>query len=87
MGDQRQEGYALRGLGAGYAAQGNRTRAGAAFEQALICFHTVGDRRGEAECRRHYGLALARQDEGQRALPLLRAAVAYEQEIGYAQIP
>jgi hypothetical protein len=57
----------------------------AGFEQAIALFRAVGDRLGEAECNRLFGLVLAEQGERERALPLLRAAVAYEQEIGHAK--
>ena len=84
-GDQYGEGSALRVLGASYTILGDWASARTMFEVALIRFRTAGDRWGEAECQWQFGLALAQQGERGRALPLLRAAVAYEQEIGHTR--
>jgi len=85
VGDQHQEGYALRALGASYAALGDGERAQTAFETALERLQASADRHGEAMGRWEFGWFLAHQGDRNRALPLLRAAVAYKQEIGYAQ--
>jgi tetratricopeptide (TPR) repeat protein len=85
IGDQHGEGRVLSILGQAYAARMERDRAVAAFEQALGILQSAGDRRGEAECRWHYGLFLDRQGKRSRALPLLRASVAYLEEIGHIQ--
>ena len=85
IGDQRMEGYTLSYLAHARAYHGNLAHAITAFEQALTIMHVMGDRWGEAECQWLFGLALAQQGERDQALPLLRAAVAYEQEIGHAK--
>jgi tetratricopeptide (TPR) repeat protein/transcriptional regulator with XRE-family HTH domain len=84
-GDQREEGYALQAIGESCAALGDRPNGRAAFAEALTLLRTVGDRSGEAECSWAFGLALSGWGEREDALPLLRAAVAYEQEIGHAR--
>lgn len=83
--DQRMEGYALSYLALTLARQGQHTSATATFARAIELLGAVGDRWGEAEGRWWFGLALAQQGLRAQALPLLRAAVAYEQEIGHAQ--
>jgi tetratricopeptide (TPR) repeat protein/transcriptional regulator with XRE-family HTH domain len=85
IGDQHGEGRVLSILGQAYAAHMERDCAVAAFEQALGILQSAGDRRGEAECRWHYGLFLDRQGKRSRALPILRASVAYLEEIGHIQ--
>ena len=85
VGDRREEGYALSYLGRAHATGTDLAHAGNLFEQAVAIFDAIGDRRGEAECSWHFGLCLVRQGERERALPLLRAAIAYEQEIGHAK--
>ena len=85
VGDQNTEGYALSYLARVQAWQGDLAHATSIFEQAVGLFRAVGDRGGEAECNWLFGLALAQQGARERALPLLRAAVAYEQEIGHAR--
>jgi tetratricopeptide (TPR) repeat protein len=82
VGDRQTEGYALLGLGSAATALGDGTGA-SAFEAALAIFQAAGDRWGEAEYGWHYGLLLADQGDRERALPLLRASVAYAQEIGH----
>jgi tetratricopeptide (TPR) repeat protein len=72
-------------LGRAYAAQADLTQAFRAFGQALAIFRTIGDRFGGAQCSWHFGLALARQGDREGALPLLRACLAYEQEVGHAK--
>jgi hypothetical protein len=56
-----------------------------AFEQAVALFRMVGDCYGEAECQWWVGLALAQRGALAQALPLLRAAYAYQQGIGHAK--
>jgi tetratricopeptide (TPR) repeat protein/transcriptional regulator with XRE-family HTH domain len=85
IGDRRGEGYALSYLAHAQAIQGDIAQASSAYTQARTCFEEVGDRRGEAECNWLFGLALAKQGEHDRALPLLRAALVYEQEVGHAK--
>ena len=65
------------------ATLGDWARSQAAFEQALTLLHDRGDRHGEAECNWLFGLALVQQGQHEKALPLLRAVLAYEQEIGH----
>jgi hypothetical protein len=60
-------------------------RATGLFEQALALFYATGDRHSEADCRWGFGCFLLRRGERDRALSLLRAAVAYEQEIGHVR--
>jgi hypothetical protein len=50
---------------------------------ALFC--AAGARAGEAEGQWLVGLPLIQQEERAQALPLLRAALAYEQEIDHAR--
>ncbi len=83
--DRRFEGYALQVLGQADAALQNLEFASSAFAQALALFHEIGDRHGEAMCRWKFGLALVSWGQRERALPFLRAAVAYKQEIGHTQ--
>jgi tetratricopeptide (TPR) repeat protein len=83
--DQRMEGYALSYLALTLVRQGEHARALVTFTQAMERLGAVGDRWGEAEGRWHFGLALAQQGDPAGAIPLLRATVAYEQEIGHAQ--
>jgi tetratricopeptide (TPR) repeat protein len=85
IGDQRTEGYALSHLACAQAQQGDIAQATTTFAQALVFFHERGDRWGEAECHWQFGLALVQQGQREQALPLLRAAVAYKQEIGHAK--
>lgn len=85
MGDQRTEGYALSNLGRAQARRGDLGCATTTFEQAIALFYAVGDRLGAAKCNWQVGLAFVQQGERERALPLLRAALAYEQEIGHAR--
>ena len=67
------------------ALQGDMVEASSTYTQALVLLQEVGDRRGEAECQWQFGLALAQHGKLAQALPLLRAAVAYEQEIGHTK--
>ena len=83
--DQRMEGYALSYLALTLVRQGERTHATATFAQAMRLLDTVGDRWGIAEGQWLFGLALAQQGARRQAFPLLRAAVAYEQEIDHVQ--
>jgi tetratricopeptide (TPR) repeat protein/transcriptional regulator with XRE-family HTH domain len=85
FGCRRSEGYALSYLARAQARQGDRTDATRAFEHASALFQEVGDRTGLAECQWLFGLELVQQGEHERAVPLLRAAVAYEQDIGHAK--
>jgi tetratricopeptide (TPR) repeat protein/transcriptional regulator with XRE-family HTH domain len=85
LGQRRLEGHALGALGRAYAALGQAARANATFAQALDIHRATGDQWSEAVCNWHYGLALVQQGDYARALPLLRAGVAYEQAIGHAQ--
>jgi tetratricopeptide (TPR) repeat protein len=85
LGDQGLEGLALGYLARAQLIQGDCSGADTAFQQAVTCFQEVGDRWGKAECQWLFGLALAERGERERALSLLRAAVAYEQEIGHAK--
>jgi tetratricopeptide (TPR) repeat protein len=85
IGDREMEGVALGYLAYALAIQGDVSRATAAFEQALALFRALGGLGNEAECNWLFGLALARQGQRGEALPLLRAAVAYDQEIGHTK--
>jgi tetratricopeptide (TPR) repeat protein/transcriptional regulator with XRE-family HTH domain len=83
--DRCQEGGSLASLGLAYLALGELARAASAFAQALAILREIGDRAGEAECNWQFGLALAQQGEHERALPLLRACLVYEVEVGHAR--
>jgi tetratricopeptide (TPR) repeat protein len=85
IGYRRTEGYALSYLARAQAQQGDIAQAMTTFAQALDLLHEFGDRSGEAHCQWLFGLALVQQGEREQALPLLRATVAYEQEIGHAK--
>src|SRR6185503_21014811 len=85
IGDQREEGHILSILGRAYGATGALAPAVTTFERARTILRAAGDRNGEAQCNWHFGLTLARQGQREPALELLRAAVAYEQEIGHAR--
>src|SRR6185295_3167318 len=85
IGDRQMEGYALSYLAPAQARQGDMARAGSTYTQARTCLQEVSDRWGEAECNWLFGVALAQQGQRETALPLLRAALAYEQEIGHAK--
>jgi tetratricopeptide (TPR) repeat protein/transcriptional regulator with XRE-family HTH domain len=84
-GDRRYEGYALKALGYISRTAGDAPQAVALFAQALSILEDVGDQASATACRWQYGLALAQQEDCERALPLLRTCVAYEQSIGHAQ--
>ena len=79
------EPWVLSRSGRIYAAAGEPESAVTAFERALVLFGMVEHRNGAAECSWYYGLFLAQQGKRNQALPLLRAAVVYEQEIGHAK--
>jgi tetratricopeptide (TPR) repeat protein len=79
------EGALLSILGQAYVIAGDHERAARAFAAALAILQEAGDRWYEAECAWRFGLLLAQQGELSRALPLLRFALAYEQEIGHAR--
>jgi tetratricopeptide (TPR) repeat protein len=85
LGDRRTTGYATSYIAWAQAYQGDTAHASATFVQAVGLFREIGDRWGEAEAQWLFGLALARQGERAQALPLLRAALAYQQEIGHAK--
>jgi tetratricopeptide (TPR) repeat protein len=85
LGDQALEGTVLITLGRAHAMLGESADAQAAFERALTIMQARRDRWGEAKCCLHYSLVLISQGERERALPLLRAVVAYEEEIGHAK--
>ncbi len=84
LGDRRLEGYTLSGLARAQAYRGNLVQATTVFRQGITRLREVGDRWGEAECGWLFGLALADQGEREQAMPLLRTALAYEEEIGHA---
>jgi tetratricopeptide (TPR) repeat protein len=86
LGELRLEGYVLSYLARAQALQNNLARAATTFAQAVALLRQVGDRWGEAECQWQVGLALAQQGQRDQALPLLRAAVAYEQKIAHAKV-
>ena len=83
--DRRQEGYTLGYMAHAQALQGAIEQASGTYIQALSLLQEVGDRLGEAECNWLFGLGLAHHGNRERALPLLRAGLAYEQEIGHAK--
>jgi tetratricopeptide (TPR) repeat protein len=85
LGARREEAYALIYLARAEAAQGRLTDGDTSFARAVTLFQASGDRWSVAECRWLFGLALARQGQRERALPLLRAALAYRREIGHVQ--
>ncbi|HET8660193.1 MAG TPA: tetratricopeptide repeat protein [Micromonosporaceae bacterium] len=84
IGARQSEAKALRALGLGHAALGDITRARSAFEESLAVLRAIGDRYGEAECGWDLGLLLVPVDRD-LALSLLRASVAYQQDIGHAR--
>jgi tetratricopeptide (TPR) repeat protein len=86
IGDRRGEGYTLSYLARAQAIQGDRIHATISFTQAMTLFQEVNHRWGIAEGQWYFGLALAQHGDREQALPLLHAAVAYEQEIGYAKV-
>ena len=86
VGDRRLEGYSLSCLACAYVRQGALAQATSVFTTAVALFREVGDRAGEAECQWHYGLALSEQGEPEGALPMLRAALAYQTEIGHFKL-
>jgi len=85
VGARRLEGYALGGLACAQAAQGQGSQAATTFAEATALLSEVGDRWGVAMCQWQAGLTLHQQGDRQPALTLLRAALAYWQEIGHAQ--
>jgi tetratricopeptide (TPR) repeat protein len=85
IGVPREEAYALSYLARAQAAQGDLARAAATFDRAIALFQQTSERWGAAECRWLFGLALAQSGERERCLPLLRAALAYQRQIGYAK--
>jgi tetratricopeptide (TPR) repeat protein len=85
MGARRMESYALSYLARAQIYQGDVACATTTFAEALTLFREISDRWGEADCNWLFGLALAQREERAQALPLLRAALAYEQEIGHAK--
>jgi tetratricopeptide (TPR) repeat protein len=85
IGDRRLESHAVSYLARALVGQRDVECATTAIEQALLLFRAREDRAGEAECQWLVGLAFARHGERERALPLLHAAVTYEQEIGHAK--
>jgi tetratricopeptide (TPR) repeat protein len=85
LGAQREEAYTHIYLARAQAAQGRLADATSSFARAVRLFEEIGDRWSKAECWWLFGLALARQGQRERALALLRAALAYRREIGHAQ--
>jgi tetratricopeptide (TPR) repeat protein len=85
IGARREEGYTLSYLARTQAIQGDIMQATTTFTHALTLLQEVNDRRGAAECQWLFGQALAEYGEQEHALPLLQAALAYEQEIGHAK--
>ncbi|HEY1013449.1 MAG TPA: tetratricopeptide repeat protein, partial [Herpetosiphonaceae bacterium] len=85
LGLRSSEAYGLIGCGRSYAALDRPDDAFNAFEEGLIVLLQLGNQWAEADCRWHYGLALARYGEIDRALPQLRAAQSYEQSVGHAK--
>jgi hypothetical protein len=84
-GNRWLEGQALSYLVHALALQGDTAWACNSYMEACSLYQEIGDRRGEMECNWLFGLALAQQGEQEQALPLLRAALAYEREIGHAK--
>lgn len=82
IGNPRIEGYAWYNLACTHE---DRSRAVSTYEQARAIFLATGDRWGISACEWQIGLALAQQQAHAQALPLLRAALAYRQEIGHAR--
>jgi tetratricopeptide (TPR) repeat protein len=85
IGNRQMEGYALSYLARARAIQGDAAQASITYTQAVTLLQDVGDHWGEAECNWLFGVALVQEGERDQALPLLRAAVAYQQEIGHAK--
>lgn len=84
IGARQGEAKVLRALGLGYAALGDVPRARTAFEGSLAVLRAMGDRYGEAECGWDLGWLLVPVDRD-RGLSLLRASLAYQQDIGHAR--
>jgi tetratricopeptide (TPR) repeat protein len=82
IGNPRIEGYAWYYLACTHS---DVSRAVSAYEQARGIFQTTGDRWGISACQWQIGLALAQQGAQAQALPLLRAAIAYQREIGHTR--
>lgn len=85
IGHRQEEGYALSYLARAQALQGNMAQADPAFAQAVTLLQEVGDRWGVAKSQWSFGLVLAQHGQHQRALPLLRGSLAYQQEIGHTK--
>ncbi|HEU4324286.1 MAG TPA: helix-turn-helix transcriptional regulator [Roseiflexaceae bacterium] len=87
IGDRQQEAYTLISQGCLSAALKEQVDAVDAFEQALVILQEIADQWGAAECSWHYSLVLIDQKDYERALPLLRASVAYQTTIDHALAP
>ncbi|HEU4327855.1 MAG TPA: tetratricopeptide repeat protein [Roseiflexaceae bacterium] len=85
IGDQRGEAYALIYLARAQALLRHSSHAQTTFDQALVLLQAIADRLGEAECCWYYSIFLLQQGERDAGLHLLRAAVAFEQEVGHAR--
>lgn len=85
VGDQRGEAYALIYLARAQALLHSSTCARATFDQALVLLQAIADRLGEAECRWYSSIFLLQQGEHDVGLQLLRAVVAFEQEVGHTR--
>jgi len=75
------EGAALGNLGSAYYDLGEARKAIEFYEQALVIYREIGDRRGEALGSWNLGLAYEEAEELDKAIEAMQICVDFEREI------
>jgi tetratricopeptide (TPR) repeat protein len=83
VGDRGGEATTLINIGAVYDALGEQRKALEYYEQALLLFRQVGDRRGESNTRTRYSVAMVHQAAAEEQL---RQVVAFDEAIGHPDL-
>jgi tetratricopeptide (TPR) repeat protein len=83
LGNQHHEGAVLGNIGDAYRAAGELEIAAEHYQQAIALSDATGDRWTAARARWYLAIIMLHQHEVPGAIPLMQAALAFEQAIGH----